>query len=146
MLEAIVLRVGMVSLTCSAVLLPLLLLARRLRSRYAARTCYFLWLLLALRLALPVQITLPIPAVAVEVPSYAITLPGDRGTTLPATPNVPKAQPTAPPLAGVPESPAVSPLAPEVSAEPPRTVSLMAVLGAVWLAGAAVDGAYCLLT
>lgn len=147
MLEAVVLQVGMVSLTCSAVLLPLLLLARRLRNRYAARTCYFVWLLLALRLALPFSITLPTPAVTVEAPSYTVTLPGDRGTTvLPTTPNVPEAQPAAPPLAGVPESPEAFPSMPEASAEPPRTVSLLEILGAVWLAGAAVYGAYFLLT
>ena len=145
MLETVVLQVGMVSLTCSAVLLPLLLLARRLRSRYAARTCYFLWLLLALRLALPFPITLPTPAVTVEAPSYTVVLPGERGMAVPVAPNASPAQPTAPPLAGVPESPAVSSLAPEVPAEPPRAVSLMEILGVVWLAGAAVYGAYFLL-
>ena len=37
-MEALFLRVAILSLTCSAVLLPLLLLSPRLRSRYAART------------------------------------------------------------------------------------------------------------
>ena len=145
MLEAVVLQVGMVSLTCSAVLLPLLLLSRRLRSRYAARTCYFVWLLLALRLALPFPITLPTPAVTVEAPSYTVALPGERGATVQTAPNAFPAQPV-PPLSDVPESPAASSLTPEASVEPPRTISLLEILGAVWLAGAGVYGAYFLLT
>ena len=49
-MEALFLRVAVLSLTGSAVLLPLLLLSGRIHHRYAAKTCYFLWLLLALRL------------------------------------------------------------------------------------------------
>lgn len=48
------------SLTGSAVLLPLLLLAPRLRGRYAAGTLSVLWLVLALRMALPVPLSLPV--------------------------------------------------------------------------------------
>ncbi len=73
-MEMLFLRIVSLSLSCSAVLLPLLLLARRLHHRYAARTCYLLWLLLALRLVIPIQAALPRPAVIVEAPSHAITL------------------------------------------------------------------------
>ena len=52
-MEALFLRAVTLSLGCSAVLLPLLLLSRRIHHRYAARTCYVLWLLLAFRLLLP---------------------------------------------------------------------------------------------
>ena len=47
-MEDLLLRVLTLSAACSAVLLPLLLLARRIRHRYAARTLYVLFLLLAL--------------------------------------------------------------------------------------------------
>ena len=67
-MQALFLRVITLSLGCSAVLLPLLLLSRCIRHRYAARTCYFLWLLVALRLLLPVSFTLPEPVVTVEAP------------------------------------------------------------------------------
>ena len=74
-MQVVFLRVAVLSLTCSAVLLPLLLLSPRLRSRYAARTCYFLWLLLALRLLIPVQLSLPRAQVTVEAPAYTLSLP-----------------------------------------------------------------------
>lgn len=52
-MESLFVRVLTLSLTGSAVLLPLLLLAPRLRGRYAAGTLSVLWLVLALRMALP---------------------------------------------------------------------------------------------
>lgn len=73
-MEGLFLRIAALSLTCSAVLLPLLLLSRRIHHRYAAKTCYFLWLLLALRLLLPFQMSLPAPAVTVEPPVYHVTM------------------------------------------------------------------------
>ena len=54
-MESLFVRVLTLSLTGSAVLLPLLLLAPRLRGRYAAGTLSVLWLVLALRMALPVD-------------------------------------------------------------------------------------------
>ena len=74
-MENLFLRIAAISLTSSAVLLPLLLFSRYLRGRYAAKTCYFLWLMLAMRLVLPFQFTLPEPVVTVEAPSYAVTVP-----------------------------------------------------------------------
>ena len=60
-MESLFVRVLTLSLTGSAVLLPLLLLAPRLRGRYAAGTLSVLWLVLALRMALPVPLSLPFP-------------------------------------------------------------------------------------
>ena len=77
-MEDLLLRVLTLSAACSAALLPLLLLARRIRHRYAARTLYVLFLLLALRLVLPVQLSWSAPAVTVEVPSYSISAPVQR--------------------------------------------------------------------
>lgn len=79
-MEALFLRVTVLSLTGSAVLLPLLLLSGRIHHRYAAKTCYFLWLLLALRLLLPFQFPLPQPAVTVETPVYPVSLPASAVT------------------------------------------------------------------
>ena len=75
-MENLFLRVLTLSLTVSLVLLPLLALAPRLHHRYAGRTFYVLWLLLAVRLVLPLQLVLPEPAVTVELPpSQAVTVP-----------------------------------------------------------------------
>ena len=57
-LGALFLRVLTVSAGCSAVLAPLLLCSRRLREKIAARSFYVLFLLLALRLLLPVEVRL----------------------------------------------------------------------------------------
>ena len=61
-------RVFWVSLSTSVVLLPLLLLAGPICRRYRAKSCYVLWLLLALRLLIPVEVPLPQAPVTVEVP------------------------------------------------------------------------------
>ena len=123
-MESLFVRVLTLSLTGSAVLLPLLLLAPRLRGRYAAGTLSVLWLVLALRMALPVPLSLPWTAVTVDVSA----LPS---VTLPAAPRAP---------AEVPE-----PAGPE-SVEPPRAVTpaaapegrplpLLELAAWVWLAG-----------
>lgn len=61
-------RLGHLSLTASAVLLPLLLLSALIQKRYTAKTCYVLWLALAVWLLLPVDWSLPEPAVTITVP------------------------------------------------------------------------------
>ena len=76
-MESLFVRVLTLSLTGSAVLLPLLLLAPRLRGRYAAGLSV-LWLVLALRMALPVPLSLPWTAVTVDVSALpSVTLPAD---------------------------------------------------------------------
>ncbi len=124
-MQVVFLRVAVLSLTCSAVLLPLLLLSPRLRSRYAARTCYFLWLLLALRLLIPVQLSLPRAQVRVEAPAYTLSLPAPAaGAT---------------DTAGTVGGPAVlpgqaAPVGVEPAAPVHRTVSVAGIAAAVWLA------------
>lgn len=121
-MQALFLRVAILSLTCSAVLLPLLLLSRRLRSRYAARTCYFLWLLLALRLLIP--LSLPQAQVTVEAPGYTVSLPDPAaGTTDTVTGGGP---------ALIPEQ--AAPGVAEPAAPVHRTVSVTGIAAAVWLA------------
>ena len=76
-MENLFLRVLTLSLTASLVLLPLLALAPRLHHRYAGRTFYVLWLVLAVRLVLPLQPVLPEPAVTVDLPpARTVTLSG----------------------------------------------------------------------
>ena len=74
-MEGLFLRVVGLSLACSVLLLPLLLCAGRLQSRYTARTLYFVWLLLALRLVLHIQLPAARPAVMLEAPAYQVELP-----------------------------------------------------------------------
>ena len=73
-METLFLRVVWLSATVSAVLLPLLLASRWLQSQVKAKSLYILWLLLAVRLVVPVEITLPKPAVTVQVPQYEVTI------------------------------------------------------------------------
>ncbi len=77
-MEALFLRFVWVSLTCSAVMLPLLLFGRWLRRHVRAKALYVVWLILALRLVVPVELTLPEPAVTVEAPEYQIEVPVQR--------------------------------------------------------------------
>ena len=77
-MESLFVRVLTLSLTGSAVLLPLLLLAPRLRGRYAAGTLSVLWLVLALRMALPVPLSLPWTAVTVDVSALSSVTLGRR--------------------------------------------------------------------
>ena len=133
-MQALFLRVITLSLGCSAVLLPLLLLSRLIRRRYAARTCYFLWLLVAFRLLLPVSLTLPEPVVTVEAPGYAVSLrrleapipeyaaPGSSEGASGAAPS----DPVTLPADGVP-----------TAAEPVSKVPLTELLAVLWLAGGA---------
>ena len=105
-MENLFLRVLTLSLTASLVLLPLLALAPRLHHRYAGRTFYVLWLLLAVRLVLPVQLILPEPAVTVELPpSQAVTVPAVvRPRAEAAVSDVPQSAGAAEPAPAAPEA------------------------------------------
>ena len=130
-MENLFLRVLTLSLTASLVLLPLLALAPRLHHRYAGRTFYVLWLVLAVRLVLPVPLTLPNPAVTVD-------LPPARTVTLSGAVQAPAAV-TAPAGAEGAEAPAAVGPAQPVSAETPRRPGVgWTQLGAwLWLGGMA---------
>jgi len=54
--------------TTSVVLLPLLLCAGKISGRYQSKSCYVLWLVLCLRLLMPVQISVAEPVVTMELP------------------------------------------------------------------------------
>ena len=140
-MEALFLRMLTLSAACGAVLLPLLVLGRRIRHRYAASTMYVLWLLMAVRLILPLQFQLPTPVVTVEAPGYTFELPA-----APAAPAAPAGQggaPEAPHAASGGGAPAVMPNVPKT---PAPTVSLTELLGMVWLAGMAAFLGYQLIS
>ena len=105
-MENLFLRVLTLSLTVSLVLLPLLALAPRLHHRYAGRTFYVLWLVLAVRLVLPLQPVLPEPAVTVELPpSQAVTVPAVvRPRAEAAVSDVPQSAGAAEPAPAAPEA------------------------------------------
>lgn len=136
MINALFWRIAGLSLACSAVLLPLWLASRFIRRRYSPRACYALWLLLALRLMLPVPITQSRRTVTVEVPRYEIALSprtqADPGSA-PAKSQLPADTETALPTAGE-------------NAAAASTVSLTALLPYLWVAGMAVCGLWLALT
>lgn len=122
-MEALFLRVVWISLTCSAVLVPLLVGKGRLRQHVRARALYVVWLILALRLVIPVDLSLPEPAVTVEAPSYQVALPARTpSANLPAGAQI--EEPSA--VAGQ--------TAPE-AASAVRTIPVTALLSALWLFG-----------
>lgn len=126
-METLFLRMVWLSATVSAVLLPLLLATRWLQSRVKAKSLYILWLLLAVRLVVPVEITLPRPAVTVQVPQYEVTIPTNRPSG-----ELPDDQLS-------PVEPNVEPSLPQTEQEPDLTaqteVPVAVVLGTLWLTG-----------
>lgn len=62
-----------VSLTMSVILLPLLLLTPKLQNRYTSRTLWAVFLVAALRLTLPVDVSLPHPVLTVEAPAQTVS-------------------------------------------------------------------------
>lgn len=126
-METLFLRVVWLSATVSAVLLPLLLASRWLQSRVKAKSLYILWLLLAVRLVVPVEITLPKPAVTVQVPQYEVTIPTNRPSG-----ELPDDQLS-------PVEPNVESSLPQTEQEPDLTaqteVPVAVVLGTLWLTG-----------
>ncbi len=123
-MEALFLRVVWISLTCSAVLVPLLVGKGWLRQHVRARALYVVWLILALRLVIPVDLSLPEPAVTVEAPSYQVSLPARAPSA-----NLPTALPTE-------ESAAEAGQTAPAAASAVRTIPVTALLSALWLFGA----------
>ena len=97
-MTALALRVFWVSLTTSLVLLPLLLCSGALLGRYRAKSCYVLWLLLAVRLLIPVEIPLPRAPVTVEVPAAVLAERGWENPGYTLTPAAPSPVPVSPAL------------------------------------------------
>lgn len=122
-MEALFLRVVWISLTCSVVLVPLLVGKGWLRQHVRAKALYVVWLILALRLVVPVDLSLPEPAVTVEAPSYQVALPARTPSA-----NLPAGAQIEEPSAETGQT------APE-AASAVRTIPVTALLSALWLFG-----------
>ena len=72
MLEALFVRLLEISVTTSIIILGLRLLAPYLNKTYAAKWKYWIWLLLAVRLIIPVNISLPTAPLSVNIPNTPI--------------------------------------------------------------------------
>ena len=105
-----------VSVTTGVVLAVLLLAAPALAGRVKARWWCLAWVLLALRLVVPLQLSFP--AAPVEV-----TLPGQQEVVLQQPEEVPLAPPASPGEA-TPEAAPVSPAAPAEEKAPTKKTSV----------------------
>lgn len=126
-------RVAGLSLACSAVLAPLLLASRLVRRRYAARTCYVLWLLLAMRLLLPFSAAPSDRVVTVEVPQYEIEL----------APQIHASSQTA---SAKTRTPVQTASQSDQTTRKPPAVSLTQILPGLWAAGMAGCGLWVALS
>lgn len=107
-----------ISVSVSAVILLVFLLTPLLKKRFAAKWRYWVWLVLAVRLLIPVNFHMPQPVVQISVPQRTVA-----------------AQTAVQPQAGQNAAiPAVQP--PQITAQPSLTVA--GLLSVVWLAGAAI--------
>lgn len=124
-----------ITLTMSAVILLLLLLGPILARRYAIRWRYWAWLAVAVRLLIPLNLSLPEAPVQLEPPPDRVvyTAPPAVSTPAPVSTDYTPVVNTAAPV-----QPDVSP--PEETAPTPqpavRSLTLSQVLFWVWLAGA----------
>lgn len=139
-MNPILLTLGALTLGGSAAVLLLAWAGRASRGRYGAKWRCWAWLLLCLRLAVPmplafhgesrapIRVDVPNPAVAQSPPVTAPPSPAGGGQSEPVLPAAPEApSPAAPPDRSQPAGP-----------EPERRpISVSSVLLAVWLAGAA---------
>lgn len=82
-MEDLFLNMLQTSLTVSAVIAVLLLFRRLLRRRYPVRAMCLIWLVLAMRLLLPVQITLPQAPLTVTPHTYRMELHPNTNTAQP---------------------------------------------------------------
>jgi len=128
MIADIILQLAKTSLFTSILIALLLLLVPLLQKRYKARWRYFAWLVIALRLLIPMSISLPQAPIQIELPAQsavaAVTPPsqerpyiqvdwGDAITTVPNASEIPA-------TTDAPDSIVISPLT---------------VAGGIWLAG-----------
>lgn len=130
-MEALFFRVLTLSLTCGAAVGLALLLLPRLKRRYAARTAYFLWLVLALRLVTPFGFIMPQhTAVTLTPPADSIVLPAGAENTAPTEVSTEKgsAAPATQPAAG-------AAVPPGGIVKEKNAVSLPRLLSALWLMG-----------
>ena len=136
---------GLVAVTpwATALTLALLLVRRLAKGRVPARAWRAVWLVLALRLALPVDVSLPKAPVQMELPPALVqhqeAAPRRQGTAMPGREEGIAAVPAgvSPAQEGA-AAPAPAPREQEPAARPAAQVDWAALLAVVWAAGAAV--------
>lgn len=69
MIERLFLNVVEITLATSWVILPLILFSSLLKKKYTAKWSYALWLIIAIRLILPINFELPQSAFSITVPN-----------------------------------------------------------------------------
>jgi bla regulator protein BlaR1 len=120
MLQRIFSNIVEVTLITSGVIAVLLLLLPFLRRHYTAKWRYWVWLLVAIRLLVPFNISLPRAPIQLAAPAQRVTVNVPvQDTFSPAMPN--------------------NPVAPQPASAAPvtRTVSINTILSIVWLLGVA---------
>lgn len=130
-MEALFAQVMEVSCMLSPVILLLLLLGPLLRRAYTARWKTLLWLLLAVRLALPLNLSLPAAPVVLPAPNRPVTTWQAPASPLPAEPPLTE-------LAGGMNLSGALPPAPS----PARALRWNQLLAALWLAGVLAGAGY----
>ena len=126
-----------ISLSVSAVLLALFLLEPLLKKRLSVKWRYWIWLVLAVRLLIPLNLHLPQPPVRLEVPQGAVF----QTASLPAEPQSTGEPAARTPVAAAPQTPEGDQVQPDSASGPesaPGTASVLSVVAGVWLAGAAL--------
>lgn len=82
MLEKIFLTVAEISLTCGAAIAAIMLISKFTEKRFSAKWRYWIWLIIALRLVIPFNFTLPKAPVRIEPPKkemvFTYSAPEDR--------------------------------------------------------------------
>lgn len=125
-----------VSLSTALVILLLLLLGPLLEKRYVPRWRYWAWLVVAVRLLLPVNFSLPEPLVELTPPEFTTTPVVTPGTApTPSTAALSPPVPSSPRPVLTPRPNPVPPVAPNVDESAPL-LSLSQILPWVWMAGA----------
>ncbi len=138
MIEELLVKYAEVALPVSAVILLAMVLGKPLTRRYGYGWRCLLWTLLAVRLLIPVSLTLPQAPVTLPVPEREIVY---RRAEEPAHPEErEEVQISAParPGEGFPSGAEPVPEMPDTALEPEKKISLLRVLGALWAVGAAV--------
>lgn len=77
-----------VSLSTSCVIAALFLLSSLLRRRYSARWRYISWMVIAIRLLIPINITLPDAPMSISIPDQVIRTEASTAAALPELPDI----------------------------------------------------------
>ena len=122
-----------ISLTMSAVILLLLVLGPLLAQRYAPQWRYWAWLAVAVRLLIPVNLSLPQAPVTLEAPPDRVVYAAPSAPEPSPAPAAPSPAPGGQEVAGNP-----APSGPPDGAAPARSLTLSQALFWLWLSGMAV--------